>query len=127
MPRRRDMTGTGARRLFAAVTLAVACSTAMAQAPTGPIEPVLTNILAEGQHPYLTALDLPDQRAALEKLYAAQSGQFLWSRDHALTRSAIDVMSELRAAEGAGLRADDYEANRLTYLAIDLATSGGRR
>ena len=59
---------------------------------------MLTNILAEGQHPYLPALELADQRAALEQLYAAQSGQFLWSRDHELTRSAIDVMSE--AARG---------------------------
>jgi L,D-transpeptidase YcbB len=119
------MTGTGALRLLAAATFAVACSTASAQTPTGPVGPVLMNILAEGQHPYLTALDLPDQRAALEDLYAAQSGQFLWSHDHVLTRSAIDVMSELRAAAGVGLRADDYEANRLTYLAIDLATSSG--
>ena len=125
MPRRGEMTGTGACRLLAIITLAVACSTAGAQLPTGPIEPVLTNILAEGQHPYLPALELADQRAALEQLYAAQSGQFLWSRDHELTRSAIDVMSELRAAESAGLRADDYEGNRLTYLAIDLATSSG--
>jgi L,D-transpeptidase YcbB len=120
------MTGTEARRLLAVITLVLALSTASGQAPTaGPVDPVLANILAEGQHPYLTALDVPEQRAALENLYAAQGGQFLWSRDHALTRSAIEVMSELRAAEGVGLRADDYEANRLTYLAIDLSTSSG--
>src|SRR5262245_26504206 len=118
------MTGTGARRWFTAVALAVALSPVNAQVlPAGPVGSVLANILAEGEHPDLTALRLQDQRTALEDLYAADGGEFLWSHEHVLTRSATDALSELRAAESAGLRAEDYDANRLTYLAIDLSTS----
>ena len=58
-------------------------------------------------------------------LYAAQAGQFLWSRNHALTRPAIDVIAQLRAAETVGLRAADYDANRLARLASGLTSASG--
>jgi L,D-transpeptidase YcbB len=113
----------GLRALLAAAMI-MFVATASAQMPAGgPVGGVLESLLAEGQHPYIAAVDLTSQRTALENLYAARSGEFLWSRDHTVTPSAIAVMGELRAAENVGLRAADYEANRITYAALELAAA----
>jgi murein L,D-transpeptidase YcbB/YkuD len=123
MEQGKQAIGIGLRALLAAATI-IFGPTAPAQAPAGgPVGGVLESLLAEGQHPYVTAIDLASQRTVLENLYAARGGEFLWSKDHAVTSSALAVMSELRAAENLGLRAADYDANRLTYAAIELAAA----
>src|SRR5262245_26760991 len=118
-----DAIRIASRALLAAVGLGLAM-VASAQAPAGgPVGGVLESLLAEGQHPYVTAIDLASQRTTLENLYAARSGEFLWSSHHTVTASALAVMTELRAAENVGLRAADYDANRLTYSAMELAAA----
>jgi murein L,D-transpeptidase YcbB/YkuD len=113
-----------APRIFTALVLAFATVSAIAQTPLpGPVGPVLESVLVGGGHPELSALDLAGERAELEGLYAAQAGQFLWSRGHALTRPASDVIAQLRAAENVGLRAADYDANQLATLATRLSST----
>ncbi len=118
--------GLGASRIFLAFALILGMASAASQTPpAAPVGPVLASVLAEGRHPDLHALDLSSERVELEALYVAQAGQFLWSRSHALTRPAIDVIAQLRAAENVGLRAADYEANRLAQLASGLTSEAG--
>ncbi|HKE45402.1 MAG TPA: L,D-transpeptidase family protein [Steroidobacteraceae bacterium] len=123
MPQRKDAIRIGLSRLLALVAISSSLSTTAQEAPSGPVGGALESLLTEGQHPYLTSIDLAAERVTLENLYAAGGGQFLWSRDHAVTPSALAVMSELRSAENVGLRATDYDANRLSYAAMELAAA----
>ncbi len=57
--------------------------------------------------------DLSDQRPALLQLYDATSWQPLWTRSGRATPQARAVVAHLAAAADAGLRPDDYDADKL--------------
>lgn len=92
---------------------------------SSPFRSTVEQILVEGEHPYVTNPDLPRERTTLATLYGQHGWQPLWSADSTPTRPALAVLSALRTAENYGLRAEDYEANRILYQLIDLVTTPG--
>jgi murein L,D-transpeptidase YcbB/YkuD len=112
-------------RITAMLVLAHGFTSPLLAQPLAPgaLAGVLHTVLLEARHPYFSQLDVGHYRADLERLYDGRNFAPLWSHGGIPTRQAIDVISQLRAAENVGLRSADYEANGLVYLLIDLATA----
>ena len=93
---------------------------ANAQDPRG--SPELEQLLARGKHPYLRHADFSHEQLALRSVYERSGNALLWLANGELTKSGVQVLQTLRAADEYGLRPDDYEGTQLIYHAIDLVT-----
>lgn len=111
-------------RVLALATLALVPSAATAQSDAStPVQATLASLLAEGEHPYLPALDLKRYWLQLETVYATSKHTLLWVQNGTATPQALEMLGALRSAENLGLRSADYEANRLAYLLVDHLTT----
>jgi murein L,D-transpeptidase YcbB/YkuD len=107
-------------RLGAASMAAIAWafgSTALAQVPA---EDALKRIIEEGSPAYLEGSATSRDRDQIGKLYEANGYRLLWSDGLKPTTTAISLLQELRLAGERGLDPEDYPANRLLYLLVDL-------
>jgi murein L,D-transpeptidase YcbB/YkuD len=100
-----------------AVTGAQAPSAGLAAAPETRIRALLAAFEAPAADPW----DVARWRAPVLALYATRGYLPLWLDGRALTRPALAVLGELRAAPTFGLRALDYDADRLLAEAGILA------
>lgn len=85
----------------------------------------IRTMLSEGHHPFLTHHDLNAQRDVLASVYEQRQYQPLWVPQGRPSRQATLALQALRAAAEDGLRADDYEANRIIYDLTDALTDAG--
>lgn len=103
----------------------VGCSPVSAALDAERFGVAIRTMLSERHHPFLTNHDLNTARDILTSLYEQRRYQPLWVPEGRPSRQAISTLQALRAAADDGLRADDYEANKIIYELIDSVTDAG--
>lgn len=103
----------------------VGCSPVSAALDAEPFGVAIRTMLSEGHHPFLTNHDLNAAHDTLTSLYEQRRYQPLWVPEGRPSRQAMSTLQALRAAAHDGLRADDYEANKIIYELTDSLTDAG--
>lgn len=83
----------------------------------------LREMLAERQHPYLTAGDLAREHEVLVQAYAARDYAPLWVDGARATPQALGLLHALEAAQTRGLGRGDYEAGSIAARLGELRSS----
>lgn len=101
--------------LASAALAAQPARTAAAQQPDGAPrnEAAIRAGLAVRTHPDLEHWDLDRWRAPLLALYESRRFAPLWFAGRAPTRATLALLAELRGAANRGLRAEDYDSERI--------------
>lgn len=118
------------RSLFAAAIVAASFSVYAQQAPVsaasalGSEQEELRSVVAQSVMPELRWPDFTDYRKHLENFYAPLEYREVWIRNGVPTEQALAVIALLRDADGKGINAADYDAQRWQQRVARLRTAG---